>query len=267
MTPTKQLLSLMRFNAAINPYVFFMLIGFGTPLLIEHSASRLYQPSLASVLQVQNLFMVGLMGVWTLAPEMGQRTWNRGVGTVYSGSEFLLTRAIDRAVLYRSRALYLYLLVLIVPVLSMTWSLFHPDLLFAEYSKALQNQYLQVLPGSSLRPDARGGTSLIFFPHGRLWISAWQTWLFVVATMAVQVLLFAIYRLPFRMFFYYAVFMGAVFLPLFLGLASARHHLLPRLEQFFLWQTVHPFVFWLMTATAWVVVQAWCERRFLQQEQ
>lgn len=264
MTKTKQCLSLIAFYARTNPNVLFMLIAFAGPWLILRMEGGTFHSSLDSLLGVQNLFMVGIVGAWVLAPEMAQ-TGPRGVATI-SGTEFLLTRAIDRAFLYRTRVAFLYALVLLFPVVALIDAAFHPQLLVAEYTHGLRQPLFHFLPGSSLHADEHGGPPLILLPHGKLLVEAWHVWLFILATLFVQVLIVIVSRLPHRAYIFYGVFMAMVLLPLYFQLNHLARDLPTSEEEVFFRFVSHPWLIVLATLGAFLGVQRLCEHRFLRQE-
>jgi len=207
-----------------------------------------------------------MIGMWALAPEMAQR-W--GVNSGWSsGTEFLLTRAIDRPVLYRSRAAYFYLLVFLMPLVSLLYSLGSPDLKATEYSKPAQQECLSHVPGSALEPNPSGSLSpLISIPRGKVLVAEWYFWMFAASALIAQALLLLLYSFKHRSFIFYALFTSAAFVPLFIDLHRTHAETTPHLEHFFFFFAAHQPLFWILTALLFIFAQLWCERRFACQEQ
>jgi hypothetical protein len=268
MNSIRQFWTLLKFQASVNPFIWFMPLALGTPLYISHIMPSSYHPNLSTVLGVQNLFFVGILGTMVIAPERFQLAAANAAWS--SGTEFLLTRAIDRPVLYRSKAAFLYVLVLLIPLVSLFSSLKSPDLKVTEYSDLARKECLAAVPGSSLQKDPNGSRSpLIFIPRGSVLVEEWHLWLFLVSTAAVQALILLLYPVKWRLLIFYLLFITFIFAPLFWELSSIHTKVpSPSLYEgpFFLF-SAHPFLFWFFTAGGIILAQLWCERRFAQMEQ
>ena len=265
MNTAKQFWILFKFQTAINPFIWFMVFALMSPLLFTYNFPNSYQ-NLSSLLTIQNLFFVGIIGMWALTPEMAQR-WGTNTGWS-SGTEFLLTRAIDRPALYRSRAAYFYLLILLMPMASLLYSLKNPDLKVTEYSKSAQQECLNHVAGSTLEPNPSGNRfPLISISRGNVMVSEWYFWIVAVTAFGVQILLLLLQPLKHRLFIFYALFLSSVFVPLFVSLSQIRTETPPYMEQLFFSFAAHQFLFWILTALALLLGQLWCERRFARQEQ
>jgi len=266
MNTTKQFWALFKFHMTINPFIWFMVLALASPLLFTNAFSNSYHPNLSSLLTVQNLFFVGILGIWTLAPEMTQR-W--GSNTSWNmGTEFILTRAIDRPVLYRSRAAYFYLLIFLIPVISLLYSLQYPDLKVTEYSQTAQQQCLRYVPGSTLEPNPSGSRSpLISIPWGNTLVEEWHFWMFTTSALCVQLLFLLLYPLKYRLWIFYALFFSCIFIPLWIDLHHIGTQTTPYLEHLFFFFTAHQPLFWILTAAAFILTQLWCEWRFARLEQ
>jgi hypothetical protein len=199
MNTRKQFWALLKFQATINPFVWFLLLAFGGPLFFIGDFSK-YHPNLPSQLMIQNLFMVAMAGLWIISPEMAQPWGTTGWS---SGTEFLLTRAIDRPVLYRAKAAFLYFFVLLTPMVSVIYSLKHPDLKATEYSPLAQQECLSHVPGAVLEPNPNGSRSpLIAIPRGNVMVEEWHFWMFAVSSFGIQLLLLTIYPLKIEHLFF-----------------------------------------------------------------
>ena len=157
MNTFKQFRTLFTFQASINPFIWLMPVAFGTPLLVpylSHLFSGKFHPSFTILLSNQNLFFIGIIGAMILAPEKFQ-LGAANITNSYFGSEFLLTRAIDRPVLFRAKSAVLYLLVLLIPLIGLAQSLRNPDLVVDENEKSVQRLCLAQVPAArSCRPKA-----------------------------------------------------------------------------------------------------------------
>jgi len=268
MNKTKQFLTLFKFQATTNPFIFFLLFGFDAPLFIPYLLGENignYHASLSSLLFVQNLFMLALAGLFILAPEMGSPGANNPMA---AGTDFLLTRAIDRPILYRARVAFLYFLVLVIPLLNLAYTLRNPGLMVTEYSKVAQQLCLHFVPGTSLVPDPSGNRwPLISMVNGNVLIESWHVWIFAMATLAVQPVLLLLYPLKHRLFIFYALFVGAIFGMLFFQFHHLRDSMPSFTERLFFAFAAHTGLFWVFTVLIFMGIQFLCERRFASMEQ
>jgi hypothetical protein len=264
MTNAKQFWALLKFQTKVNPFVWFVPIFLSAPLFITGTFLSWYHPSLHSVLGVQNLFFVGLVALWVLVPEIAQG----GNSTRSAGTEFLLTRAVDRPIFYRSRAALFYVLVFLIPLVGLVLSLKTPDLKVTEYSNVAQQECLRNVRGSTLEADPSGGRSpLIAIPRGNVLVEEWHFWMYVITAVGAQTLLSLLYPLKYRTYIFYAVFLGIIFLPLAVGLREMRAATPTYMERLFFSFASHQAAFWTITALGLIWGQLWCERRFCRLEQ
>ena len=160
-----------------NPLVWIYLLAFSAPLFVSFHGGN-YLNLLTSW---PNLFFVGFLGVVLLAPEVFYGT-SMGQGNqwaVYS-SEFLLTRAVDRNLLARSKSIALFLSALIVPTWMFFASLGHSNLRITALSKSEQQACLVSFPGSVLLKNKYGLTTCSFREGIFSWrpgMSGWFFWL------------------------------------------------------------------------------------------
>jgi hypothetical protein len=266
MNPAKQFWTLFKFQATVNPFIWFMPVAFGAPLMINLTFSGSYHPNLASLLSVQNLFFVGILGAIALVPERFQFGANTAAWS--SGTEFLLTRAVDRPVLFRSKAAFMYLLVLLLPLVGLIHAFSHPDLVIHEYSSQSQQLCLSQLPGSALQADPeRGHSPLILIPGGNVIMEAWHVWQFIGCTLVTQMLILTLHPFRFRILIFYALFLSLVFVPLFFQVSDFRDLRPSAMEYLFFLFASHQALFWIVTALTVVLGELWCERRFASLEQ
>jgi len=270
MNKIKQFRALLRFQAPVNPAIAFMPLALGMPYLLPFiiSSQRHYHPGLQSLLSNQNIWLVGLVGVMILAPEVLRSTTTNVIWA--TGTEFLLTRAVDRHLVLRARSAFFYLIILAIPLAAFLFALKNPDIQINEYSKYSQHQVLERLPGSVLMPAGAGDyAKTITIPYGNLLVEGWRLWLFLCTALGSQMLIFLIYPLKYRRFILWGTYIGIVFLPLLMlhGSISANDESLPFNEKVFFVFAANQLLLWLVTILALIIGQLWCEHRFVRMEQ
>jgi hypothetical protein len=267
MNKITQFWALVKFQVAINPFVLIFPLAMGAPYYIVSSTLHDYHPSLDSLLMNQNLFFVGIIGFAVLAQEVMRSPASSASWP--TGTEFILTRAVDRHLVLRARSVFFYLLVLVIPVFALLAALRNPSLQINEYDKIAYLEVLDRIPGTMpAPPDKWGRSSIITIPNGNALVESWRSWEFLSLAVGVQVFLFLIYRLPYRRFIVWGTYMAFVFVPLlrimirgFKGGGPS-----PGVTMFFAF-AAHQSLFWPMTIGALILGQAWCERRFASLEQ
>jgi hypothetical protein len=271
MNTTKQFWSLFKFQSVINPFIWFMPVAFGVPLLIpliNDFVSKDIHSSFSLLLGNQNMFFVGIMGAMILAPEKFQ-FGAANLLTSYYGGEFLLTRAIDRPILYRAKAATLYALILLFPCIGLVNSLRSPDLVVDERAAAVQQACLSHIPGSKLQLakwDRHQRPSLIAIPRGNVLIAEWQMWIFLLAAILLQISMLVLYPFRYGKIIFWMFFFGFILVPLF-DLTSLRTDLPTINDRLFFSFAANQMTFWSATAFVFVLSQLWCERRFAGLEQ
>ena len=268
MTKPKQFWALLKFQMMAAPILWIVAIYFAVPLFIAGSFPVTYHPNLESVLRVrdllQNLFIVGALGVWTLAPEMAPS----GRSITSLGTEFLLTRAIDRPILYRSRTALLYFFVFLVPLASLVYSLKSSDLRVAELSPLAQQECLTIFPGSTLLPNPSGrGLPLISLSRGALLVEEWYCWRYALSVLGIQVLLSLLYPFKHRTLIFFTILVALTFTPLALALRRTNADFPSSTERWFFSFAAHPGNYWIPTVVSLVLCQLWCEWRFRRLDQ
>jgi hypothetical protein len=270
MNPARQFWTLFKFQTTINPFIWFMPLVFGMSLflpLISGSFGKDYHPGFYSLFTNQNLFFVGIIASMILAPEKFQ-LGQANMFSNYYGSEFLLTRAIDRPVLYRARAAVLYFLVLVLPCIAVLNSLKAPDLVVSEYSKIVQSECLSHVPGSTLLPSKykKSPPSLVSIPRGNVLTAEWQFWVLLSVAISLQLSILILYPFKYGKVVFWIFYVALAFLPLldlmYIGKDSPTLN-----EQLFFFFAAHQPLFWMATALVFVLTQLWCERRFARLEQ
>lgn len=274
MNSTKQFWTLVKFQFLLNPVMWFLplIIGVSSliPFLIQGNSA--YHSSLSFYFYTnQTFFFVGIFGSMILAPE--KFLFNRmKVAAGYSGTEFFLTRAIDRPVLYRAKAFLLCALILLLPVCTVFYFLCTPELIVQESSKIETQQVLDHIPGSALStvPSAPGLQPSIIIPRGNVLIAAWQVWVFILAIIALQFLILVLYPYKFgRTLFWvlcYLGLLGPAFLPMY-QLGKNMQNMPSPPERLFYFFAEHQPAIWISTVFALILCQLWCERTFARQEQ
>jgi hypothetical protein len=270
MTTFKQFLTLFRFQSTVNPYIWFMPLAFATTLFIPYIHGLVpgnYHPGFTSLFSNQNLFFIAIFGTSILAPEKYQ-FGNSALMSSYFGNEFLLTRAVDRPIVYRAKIALLYLLVLAIPLLGIAQSVRNRDLIVTEYSKPVQQLCLAQVPGSSLLPPDRDhrAPTLIAIPNGNVWVAEWNLWVFVTAALTMQLLIILLYPYRRGKVVFWIVYFGFILVPLFDLVHFARNDPTVNEELFFAFAG-HPWLAGILTTAVFISAQLWCERRFAQLEQ
>jgi hypothetical protein len=215
-------------------------------------------------------FLVAVM----VSPGFLHQAWKSR--RVQNGSEFLLTRAVDRSILYRSNAAFVYLLVLVLPVLFLLFDLHSPGIHFSLPPSISPQFALSHMPGSTVTAGATGDGNGLFAPFGRLLAGSWRLWTCLAAIGGIQMLFlcrFGFVRwITGRLNVYGQVLllcaaMAFVFLyfqvptnPLWLFWFFITEHV------FFAF-AAHQILFWILTLPLMVANELWCERRFARLEQ
>ncbi len=265
MNQPRQFSSLFAFQAVLNPYVWFMVAILLMPVFLMHQFLAGGHENLELLLHVPNLFFVAILGLWMLAPEMGRAQW--GATSSLPSSEFLLTLALDRRVLYRSRVALFYLAILISPVLVLVLALLSPNLTATEYEQQVRLACLHAVPGSALLRDPSGSTSpLLALPGGNVLIAEWHLWMYVAAALLSQLAFTFLFPLKNRLALFYVLFLGIPFVPLVITLTRGSQPFFSPTERLFFFFTGHQAVFWLASEVLFIAGQLWCEQRFVRQE-
>jgi hypothetical protein len=267
MNFTRQFWTLFKFQLTSSPLIWIYLLAFSAPLLISFQGGN-YLDLLTSS---PNLFFVGFLGVVLLAPEI---FYNAALGqsnqwAAYS-SEFLLTRAVDRNLLARSKAVALYLLALIVPTLMFFISLRHPVLQITSFTKSEQQSCLTSIPGSILLKDKYGRSDLISIPGGDIFVAAWHVWMVLLAALIVQLLIAFIQPLRYRKYIFWGIFGFFIMAPLLNTLVRANHpgaDYSPWSESGFFFFAGHRDFAWSSLILLFLLTQRVWERRFAKFEQ
>jgi hypothetical protein len=270
MNSIKQFWALFKFQTTINPFIWFMPLVFGMPLLlplITGSFSKDYHPGFYSLFTNQNLFFVIIFGSMILAPEKFQ-LGAANLTSNYFGTEFILTRAIDRPVLYRAKTAVLYVLILALPCIALVNSLKDPDLIVSEYSKLVQQECLSNVPGSALLPPKykKSPPSLISIPRGNVLTAEWQFGVLLIMAISLQLSILILYPFKYGKIIFWTFYFGILLLPLF-DIRSIGKDTPTLNERLFFFFAANQALFWILTSLTFVLGQLWCERRYCRLEQ
>jgi hypothetical protein len=268
MNPTKQFWALFKFQTKINQFIWFMPVGFGFPVLLPLWRDNLanYHPDFFGLVFNPTLFGFAIFGAMVLAPErifFGNAT----AMSSYHGTEFILTRAIDRPIVYRARAAFLYLLVVIIPLVALLHALQKPDIVVEEYSRPIQQIALAAMPGSTLLPPEKkkGSSSLIAIPRGNVLAAEWQMVLPVTLIIAMQIGVLILHPFKYGRWIFWTFYVALCFGPLF-DINSGGTKGPTFNESAFFAFAEHQVLFLGLVAVAFVAAQLWCERRFARME-
>jgi hypothetical protein len=270
MNKIRQFWALLKFQLPIDPSTLIIPMVIGIPYLFQliiPSIGNGYHPRLDDLLSTQSIEFIVLFGAMMLAPEAVR--WGASAGVWSTGTEFLLTRAVDRPLVLRARSAVFYLLFLVLPLAAYCFALKSPDLQITEYNKLSHQQVLEQLPGSIPEASDRDGKSnTITIPNGKALIEAWRLWLFMSTAIGVQVFVYLVYPLKYRKLILWGAILVVIFTPLLtLGYRLHEVESTSSKEMVFFAFVSHQALFWVITISALLLGQLWCERRFSQMEQ
>jgi hypothetical protein len=268
MNTAKQFWSLFKFQQSVNPFLLCLPLIIVIPYLTTTflGAGRSSYLSLSYLLSNQNIYFVAIFAVMWLAPEI----MRRGNTTVpwTGGTEFILTRAVDRRIVARARLALFYLVILIVPLGAMAYSVGHPSLTVSEYDSGVRQKVLAEVPGSKpvaniddLHPNT------ISIPNGELLLSGWRLWSMLACAILVQAAVHLIYPWKFRRALAWSLYALFIFLPLLPIFVTRNPGQLTFIQNWFFTYASHPTLCWLVALVVFLSAQLWSERRFASMEQ
>jgi hypothetical protein len=270
MNRSKQFWALVRFQTLVNPFLWIFLLAFTLPLFIEFNKSPDYHPSLGMLLTDYNQIMIIIMGSMVLMPEAFH--FAATPASALSGTELLLTRAVDRPLVFRARAAFYAFLILLVPTLLTLAALPNPDVQVGEYNRTLHEAILARLPGSASTPvGPHDALNPILIPGGNVLVHAWHIGTYLMLLLLTQAVVFVVQPLSGRLrrWLFWTLVFAVGMLPIFeplATLASTMHEKLPYNELFFFWYVTHQVEFWGLLVLSAIALQWWCERRFARME-
>jgi hypothetical protein len=272
MNKTKQFWALLKFQAVLSPLRALILMPLAMtasnyiPSFFSRSVHG-YHPGLDQMLSNQNLFLVGFFGVMLLAPEVMRTEATRAQWP--TGTEFVLTRAVDRPMVFRARAALFYLFIVALPLCALPFAVANPSLQVNEYNEAAHQLILDKLTGS-IPAQTIGNLKSheITIPNGNMLIGSWRIWTILSVAIVVQLFFLAIYPLKYRLAVLTVAFFAVIGLPLFITLRLISRSDVPSFNEpmFFIF-TAHQAMAWVLTIVAIFLGQVWCERRFAGLEQ
>ncbi len=112
MSTWKQFWALLRYQLAVNPFVFLFPLFFGIPYGMEYVMGWRHDRDLS----VASLNLPMMIGVLWLVPTFLSTEAEGRIFQAMSGAEFILTRAVDRPLLYRARVCLFYLMIPVFPL-------------------------------------------------------------------------------------------------------------------------------------------------------
>lgn len=276
MNKTRQFCALVKFQLASKPDVILLPLAFAVPYFFPRLFSSVHNGNntLESLLSEQRFLFFGFLGALLLAPETMMSATIKGL--LVNGAEFLLTRAVDRRILLRSRSALFYFLILIIPVITFLCALKNKGRQNDEFR--ISHQYIQVLgqmTGSSAASTYNHQKSVTYtipetitIPNGNILIKSWGLWMLVCTALGAQALVSLLYPLKYRRFIFWGIFVVGAFFPMSMiwDHTGNTENVLTRETVFFAF-IAHQPLFWLATIAALVLGQLWCEHRFSRFEQ
>ena len=269
MKSAKQLWALLKFQAQVNPFIWIMPLAFGVPTLLPlfGDTYHISHPDFFNLVFNPTLFGFAIFGAMILAPDrifIGNASMLSG----YYGTEFILTRAIDRPVFYRAKAVFLYLLVTIIPLVGLVRAMDKPDVVVQEYERPVQQAALAATPGSRLLPPETDHRepSLIAIPRGAILAAEWQMLLPVMLVILLQVAVLLLHPFKYGRWIFWGGYIALSFGPFFDLTAKGKSGLTLSESAFFAF-TGHQVEFLGLTALVFIAVQLGCERWFARLEQ
>jgi hypothetical protein len=271
MNKIKQFLALLKFQVSIIPFPFLflmplvLLMPYYIPYFFNWSGHN-YHPSLDLLITNQNLFIVGIIGFLMLAPEIARSETQ--LAQWPTGTEFLLTRAVDRHLVFRARSAIFCFVLLIVPLVFLCVPS-NPTLQISESRKLAHQQLLDRIPGSISAPADKFGTlGAITIPNGNALVEGWHFWQILCLAIGIQLFVMLIYRQRHRRYILWGSYIVLIYISIFtVGVFASKSDSLSANEVGFIAFASHQALFWVVTIAALLLGQLWCERRFTGFEQ
>lgn len=227
MKPPRQFLALFRYNAFASPWIWVFPFAFGLQPCVSLMASSSWR-SLDTPL-------APLM-VWAFLPMMmaalvfaGDRLFAGTPGLTpqtyqqiqtFAG-EFLLTRAIDRPAVFRSRFALYWTLILLPLFLVLALTVLRPEISLSVPLKSPEKAewYLSQLPGATVT-GTTGTVKIISSPHGRVGLGIALVLLGTACATVWPAFIYAILPLRWRKVIFWGLFSVLIFLPVGMILIS-----------------------------------------------
>lgn len=231
MKPFQQFLTLLRFHATASPWIWIFPVAFGLQPCIMIMVGQNWRDLTISLSSAPMLWMTPvLLAVFIFTPELlaGMRsTTPQTQQQVQSFSaEFLLTRPVDRPVLFHARMALFWVLVLLPILLLLALALWRPAVNIEVPLKPPGSGeiYLKNLPGATVTKTTKS-TEVITSSVGRLAIAGSLSLLAVGLAAFWQSFVFFILRLRYaRVIFWTAFIVGVAGMPWLMIGRQNRHH-------------------------------------------
>jgi hypothetical protein len=220
MKPPRQFLALFRYNAFASPWIWVFPFTFGLqPGLSLMSRATWY--SLETFLAPLTIFgfLPMMIAAFVFAGERlftgtpGLTTQTYQQIQTFAG-EFLLTRAVDRPVVFRSRFTLYWTLILLPLLLVLGLTILRPEISLSVPLKSPEKAewYLSQLPGATVTRTTET-TKVISAPHGRVGLGVAIVLLGAACATVWPAFIYAILPLRWRKVIFWGLFAVLVFLP------------------------------------------------------
>ena len=220
MKPTQQFLALLRFQAFASPRIWIFPVAFSIQpcfsfMIGDTWWGGLFLPLSSSTM----LFMIPMMvAAFVFTPELwtGMAGANLQAQQNLQGcsADFLLTRAVDRPVVFRARAALFWILVLLPAIFLLAVALRWPSVSIEVPLKppGAGRVFLETLAGASVTKTTSYAET-IFSPTGRLAIIGTLMLLSIACSAFWQGFVFAISGLKFKRWIFFSAFVGVIGFP------------------------------------------------------
>lgn len=266
MKPLQQFLALYRYNAFASPWIWVFPVTFGVqPCMMLMMGSTMSSLTLllgsVSMLLILPIMVAAfvfagdklLAGTPGLTPQTSQQI------QTFAG-DFLLTRAVDRPVVFQSRMALYWTLILVPLVAVIGLTLWRPELSLSVPLKApsTASLYLAHLPGAVVSKTTEH-SQVITSPYGRVVLAGVLALIGAASAAFAPILIYAILPLRWRKWIFWILFTGAVFLPvLMIGNAGKN---VGGFERLVLWIMQNPVTGTVAVAVLAAVGFAFCAAR------
>jgi|GEM_PF-6155314 len=230
MKPLQQFFALLRFQAFASPGIWIFPVAFSFGPCISLMSGDTWWGLSLPLSSSTMLFMIPMMiAAFVFIPELwtGMTGANQQAQQNLQGcsADFLLTRAVDRPVVFRARATLYWILILLSAVILLALASRKPSVSMEVPLKppGAGMVYLETLPGAFVA-KATESTETIFLPAGRLAIAGTLVLLSIACSAFWQGFVFAISGLKFKRWIFFAAVIGVSCSP-FVLLAGGNHFL------------------------------------------
>lgn len=216
MKSLPQFFALLRFHACASPWIWVFPVTLGIQPFISLMSRDNWGDLTIALLGFSIMWITPLMlAAMVFTPEMfggmqGTTLQTQQMAQM-SSAEFLMTRAVNRPMVFRSQAALYWILVLLPVVVLLTLAAFRPSLSIEIPLKppGASAMYLQNLPGATVAKTTKT-TEVITSPTGRIAIAGTMALASVLFAAFGQGFVFAINRFKFKRWIFYTVFIGGI---------------------------------------------------------